>query len=297
MILVTGASGFIGRHLCAELEKRRGAEALLCLASQPVPYGQYLFHENYTFDPDFFVKNGYSDIETVILAGAFIPKHAGDADNEAGCFSNILSTRALLCAELPRLQKVIFISSTDVYSPTDRPIDELSETEPTTLYGASKWYGEKMLLAAAREKKFAPVILRVGHVYGPGEEKYQKMIPFAMRQMLAGKDINLKNGGSDERCFLYIADLVRYIADAVALPLPTEPVNLTGAETVSMKTLVDKIANLAPRPVTVHTEPAVRQPLRYLFDRTRMESLFAVKDTPLHEGLEKEWSYLKNLPA
>ena len=75
MILLTGASGFIGKHLLKLLIEKFGEENILALTTNPSVGFPHLLHNNYKFDRDFFVKNGYGNIKTIIHAGAFTPKN------------------------------------------------------------------------------------------------------------------------------------------------------------------------------------------------------------------------------
>jgi nucleoside-diphosphate-sugar epimerase len=65
-------------------------------------------------------------------------------------------------------KKFVYTSSTSVYGQTDgSPVKETSPTEPATETGRVLVDTEKLLLAAAQEKKFPAVILRVAGIYGP----------------------------------------------------------------------------------------------------------------------------------
>ena len=62
-------------------------------------------------DDDYFVNSGFENIETIIHAGAFIPKSNSDANYINGSNSNIISTTKLLSSTLPKLKKFIFRST------------------------------------------------------------------------------------------------------------------------------------------------------------------------------------------
>jgi nucleoside-diphosphate-sugar epimerase len=67
------------------------------------------------------------------------------------------------------LQKLIYTSSTSVYGQTDgSAVKETSPTEPASETSKILVETEKLLLDAAREKRFPAVILRVAGIYGPG---------------------------------------------------------------------------------------------------------------------------------
>ena len=61
---------------------------------------------------------------------------------------------------------------------------------PINLYGASKLFGEALARAFAGRSGTEHVALRLGHVYGPGEGSYLKLIPETIRRVLAGEDIS-----------------------------------------------------------------------------------------------------------
>jgi nucleoside-diphosphate-sugar epimerase len=65
-------------------------------------------------------------------------------------------------------KKFVYTSSTSVYGQTDlSPVKESSATEPASETGRVLVETEKLLLDAAREKKFPAVVLRVAGIYGP----------------------------------------------------------------------------------------------------------------------------------
>ena len=109
MILLTGTSGFIGKKLLTSLVSEYGADHILALTSKPTDECQYLLHQDYAIDRDYLSNSGFSGIKTIIHAGAFTPKNAGESNDLFSCASNINSTLKLLQLELPNLKKVIFL--------------------------------------------------------------------------------------------------------------------------------------------------------------------------------------------
>ena len=93
MILLTGASGFIGKHLLQKLIKKYGKEQVVAFTSKPLAGCNYLLHNNYKFKAGLFKLKGYENIDTVIHAGAFIPKFGKEANNFTLSNSNIINTK------------------------------------------------------------------------------------------------------------------------------------------------------------------------------------------------------------
>jgi hypothetical protein len=75
----------------------------------------------------------------------------------------------------------------DVYEKSDQIISENNPTNPETLYGFSKLYCEKMIENWANANNKIVQILRLGHVYGPGEGLFKKIIPVTMQKIKANE--------------------------------------------------------------------------------------------------------------
>ena len=294
MILLTGASGFIGKRLLAALVKEYGSENILAFTSAPIIDCQYLLHNNYLFDKDYFEISGFADkIDTIIHAGAFIPKSSADANNIPGCNSNIVNTQKLLEASLPAVHKIIYLSTVDVYG-TAEMLTENSRVSPVSLYGESKYYVEKMLAINGKERGRLIQILRVGHVYGPGEENYRKILPIAIEKLLNNEPIQIWGSGDEIRSFIYIDDLVTAIQNSVKAEKELGIVNLAGTVRISIRDLVHKLLAISGKKVPVeHIATAVKG-RDLLFDNSKMKNTLLNNELSLDAGLLEEWKYMKS---
>lgn len=294
MILLTGATGFIGCHLLNALVEKFGKDNVLSLTSVPNSQSQYLLHNNYQFNRSFFADNGYADkIKIIIHAGAFTPKSVADANKWKECNSNIHNTEKLLDAELPALEKVIFMSTIDVYGKAEL-LSETSPIDPISLYGWSKLYCEKLIEAWSKAANKQYQILRVGHVYGPGEEAYKKIIPITISKIIAGQSLQMWGEGNELRSFIYIDDLVKAIIASINLDNQNGPINLVSGTSISIKQLVEKLIEISKKPVTIEKVEASAQPRDMVFDNTKMNALLT-QEVSLDEGLTSEWNYMMNL--
>jgi UDP-glucose 4-epimerase len=294
MILVTGASGFIGKHLLKALIEEYGKEHILALTSTRISECPYLLHYNYSFDEEYFLRAGFNSIDTIIHLGAFIPKSNNQANDRKECNSNIINTSVLLAAKIPTLKKFIFISSVDIYGKSSL-ISETTPQEPVSLYGASKLYCEKMVLNWAEVSNRTHQILRIGHTYGPGEEAYQKIIPNTMRNLLHQKTVQLWGSGEEIRAFIYIDDVVKAILNAVKLEESVGVVNLVSAQQVSIKKLIEKIITISNCQSQIENIPLAINGRNLIFDNSKMKSLLLRVETRLEEGLQREWDYMKQI--
>ena len=297
MILLTGASGFIGKHLLKKLVSIFGKDSILAFTSAPIEEAAYLLHNDYNFETDYFIKSGFGmQIDTIIHAGAFTPKSSKGANDVVKCTSNITTADKLLQAILPNLKKIIYLSTIDVYGPAEI-ISESSQLEPTSLYGESKLYVEKMIKVWAIANEKLHQILRVGHVYGPGEESYQKIIPVTIQKILQEQPLQIWGTGKEIRSFIYIKDVVNAIINASKLDMDAGVINLVSSQKVTIAELVNKLVALSGKIIVPEVILSVTQGKDFIFDNSRMRTLLISNETVLDEGLLEEWTYLKNLQA
>ena len=292
MILLTGASGFIGSHLLDKLVNIFGSDQIVALTSKPISKCPFILHNNYSFDNKTFIKAGFKNIDTIIHSGAFIPKTSNEGNDIERCNSNIQNTCLLLKAELPGIKNFIYLSTIDVYE-YDNPITEESKVNPFSLYGNSKFYCEKLVSVWASQNDKTHQILRIGHVFGPGEEKYQKIIPVTMKRILNGDAIQLYGDGNDIRSFIFIDDVIEAIVNAITLKIFSGVINIVGNEQISINELVHKIITIANRPTDIENINSVSKNRDLVFDNKKMKELLCKPKTNLSEGLIREWEYLQ----
>ncbi|MEO8664076.1 MAG: NAD(P)-dependent oxidoreductase [Ignavibacteria bacterium] len=174
-IIVTGATGFIGRNLIPELIKIFPKETILCLIrdkpNELEITGRKIL-EKYdirTKEIDLTSGRGLNELpenpKLIIHLGA--STESGDKDhncNDIGT-KNLLEAFSPLNPEL----KIIFTSTAAVYSgrkDVKKPIDENTELAPSNEYGRSKVRTEKIFHEYTSKFGFSTVILRLGTVWG-----------------------------------------------------------------------------------------------------------------------------------
>lgn len=137
--------------------------------------------------------------------------------------------------------------------------------------------------------------MRIGHVYGPGEEKYQKLIPNTIRKILSDEPVELYGTGEDLRTLIYITDVVQAIINSINLPQKNEIINIVGNEVISVKKLIETIIKLCNKDIVIK-QVVSNIPVRNLiFDNAKLITLLGPPKVSLEEGLEAEIEYFKNL--
>ena len=290
-ILLTGASGFVGAHLLKRLILNYGADNVLALTRRELPGAQCVIVPDYDFS---ILDSGlFNDVDVLIHAGAFTPKRTQEANDLQLCGLNISITQALLGFEFAALKKVLFTSTLDVYMGSDL-ISETTPVGPSTLYGASKLYGEKMISAFATERGISHGILRLGHIYGPGEEAYQKMLPLTISNVVSGRPVKLFGSGEELRSFIYIDDVVTSLINALTTELASPIVNVVGGSPITIKTLIEMIMSIAGQEVDVVSQPVTVKGRDFIFDNSLLKSTLLPSEFDFAKGLAVEIKYMKS---
>jgi UDP-glucose 4-epimerase len=269
-LLVTGATGFIGRHLVERLlrvpevrlvvlSRRSGGSVAEDRCIRVVSDCQQL-------TPEVWRSRGVAAIDYVFHLAAETPKVAGGAVLEDAYEGNVKATAALL-ESLPSVPRRFILASTlDVYAPLgpEEMLSENTPVKPQGAYGISKVCCETLASAIAAARGFPCVILRYGHIYGPGEQAYRKLIPEAIRRLLRGEPPVVYGDGSAERDYLYVGDAVEAtVRAAVVEPAPVGPVNIVRGTSCPIRQVVETMVQVTEYPGAV----------QYLTDRPGGASL------------------------
>jgi dihydroflavonol-4-reductase len=172
LILVTGATGYIGPSLCEALLGRGSPVRALVrssLRASGLPAGIELFEGDLT-DPASLegVERGITQVYHLAVLG-----HLADVDDpEQYARVNVDGTRALLDRFAGGQARFLFTTTTAALGPiAGRVATEEDDVPPVTPYGRSKRAAEGMLEDFAREHDVDFVMVRLSHVYGPGEQR------------------------------------------------------------------------------------------------------------------------------
>jgi nucleoside-diphosphate-sugar epimerase len=162
-VLVTGASGFLGRYVCRELRDRGHEPVGLCRRPGSAPEGVDETIGELSDGDSLERAVRQTRPDRVIHLAAEIASQRSEAKIRA---ANVDGTRMLLdaCKSIDRRPTFVF-ASTVVTGEADGRL--LTEDEPLpleTAYGRSKQEGEGLV----RDSGLDAVIIRPSHVYGPG---------------------------------------------------------------------------------------------------------------------------------
>lgn len=198
--IVTGASGFVGRHLTREL--RRSMEVV-------EPKGDVR-------SPEFYAALPKADVVYHLAAQSNVPQSTREPAGTWDVNANG-TLRLLEWARSQEVGRVVLVSTAHVYGRTERAlVDETHPTRPVSPYGASKLAAEALVQSYQATYGLAGVVVRPFNMYGPGQGP-GFLIPDVLAQLRAGREL-LVGDTSPVRDFTYIDDAVAMLAKAGTVP-------------------------------------------------------------------------------
>lgn len=244
--LVTGASGFLGQHLCSRLAA--GGNKTVGLV-----------HLNRThLDKLLPVSVVSCDVRDLPSLRQIIARHEVDtvfhlaaqtqvgiaASNPYDTFDvNVRGTLAVLEAcRLEGVERVLVASSDKVYGEC-KDVTEDTCMFPKCSYSASKVMAEHAAASYKYNHGMSIVVTRCGNLYGPGDTNYRRLVPSVCRSLARRESPVLRDRNRSVRHWLYVEDAV----DAMVLLSNSQecgPFNIAGDTPASSEEIADELCRL-----------------------------------------------------
>lgn len=193
-ILVTGASGFMGRALTTAL-KADGHRVFTITHS----------HGDIT-DPHIFADIGGERIDIVYhLAGRTDVSQSWERPGEYYRV-NVMGTQNVLDFCRQQHARMIYLGTYVYGAPRYLPVDERHPVDPANPYTHSKWLGEELCRFYASRYNIPNICIRLFNVYGPGQ-KQCFLIPHLLKEFQRGDYIKVRSL-APRRDMLYIDDAI-----------------------------------------------------------------------------------------
>ena len=212
-VLVTGSTGFIGRHIVTQLLHQKYQVKVFCRSP--------LTAQN-QFGSAVEISGGdiqyYRDIERAVNKCDFIMHLAGYAKNWAKDESlynrvNVIGTRHILKAALRKKIKKVVVTSTNLTIPPSENNQLTDESSPTiqqffTAYQRSKCYVERMV-ASFVNAGLQVVIVNPSRVFGPGLMSEANSVTRMIEQYLKGSWRFILGDGNSRGNYAFISDVAQ----------------------------------------------------------------------------------------
>ena len=209
-VLITGANGFVGRHLSnALLALGAKVSQLMHSSSSQTLEDQYIVDLTQCEK----VASTFKRLQpNYVVHLAAQKSRAGDITDFIKTYdANVCMSLNVIhaCIELKNLNKFIFLGSCDEYGLVPAPFKETQKEVPVNGYGFSKLAVTQLLKGLFNNYEFPAVVLRPAVVYGPDQGR--EMFISALIQSLVADENFAMTHGDQRRDFLYISDLVNAI--------------------------------------------------------------------------------------
>ena len=306
-VLITGAAGFLGSHLCDRFIK----EGCYVIAMDNLITGRMeniehlIGNENFHFvhhDVSNFVHVG-GDLDYIL----HFASPASPIDYLKIPIQTLkvgsLGTHNLLGLAKAKGARMLIASTSEVYGdPTVHPQPEdywgnVNPIGPRGVYDEAKRFQEAITMAYHRYHNVETRIIRIFNTYGPRMRLNDgRVLPAFIGQALRGEDLTVFGDGSQTRSFCYVDDLVEGIYKLL-LSDYAYPVNVGNPDEITISQFAEEIIKLTGTTQKVIykdlpvDDPTQRQPN---IDKAR-EILNWEPKVDRAEGLKITYDYFKSL--
>lgn len=307
-VLITGAAGFLGSHLCDRFLKEGyhviGMDNLITGDLRNI---EHLFgREDFEFhhhDVSKFVHVP-GDLKYIL----HFASPASPIDYLKIPIQTLkvgsLGIHNLLGLAMAKNARLLIASTSEVYGdPTVHPQTEnywgnVNPVGPRGVYDEAKRFQEAMTMAYHTYHGLETRIVRIFNTYGPRMRLNDgRVLPAFMGQALRGEDLTVFGDGSQTRSFCYVDDLIEGIY-RLLLSDCVDPVNIGNPMEITIREFADEIIKL-----TGTDQKVIEKPLPTDDPKQRQPNIDKAKEVlgwepqfAREEGLKITWEYFKSLP-
>ncbi|WP_372754716.1 UDP-glucuronic acid decarboxylase family protein [Mariniflexile sp.] len=306
-VLITGAAGFLGSHLCDRFIKEGyrviGMDNFITGDKKNIAH----LSNNKNFE---FIEHDVSEYVKIDGELDYILHFASPASPIDYLKIPIqtlkvgsLGTHNLLGLAKAKNARMLIASTSEVYGdPLVHPQTEdyygnVNTIGPRGVYDEAKRFQESMTMAYHRFHGLETRIVRIFNTYGPRMRLNDgRVIPAFMGQALRGEDLTIFGDGSQTRSFCYVDDQVDGIY-RLLLSDYAEPVNIGNPHEISIKDFAEEIIKLTgTTQKVIYKDLPVNDPMQRQPDITLAKKLLGWEPkVDRAEGMKITYDYFKSL--
>ena len=300
VVLVTGANGFVGRHLVSRLCGDSSYEVIATDTHENlVAFGnvdrERITYVNGKLDDDVFMESLRATyrFDTIVHLAGLLSKSSDPAGRGLLFDVNVRGTQRILECAAGGGARFIFPSTGLVYGNRAGPFTEDMDRCPRDFYALSKLLGEELIRCSSNMLGFEHVIFRPGILYGPGQRGVM-FIPSLVHALVTGSELEM-TGGAQTRDLVYVEDFVDALHAAIVAERLQGVFNIGTGAPVALRDIarlgeelagVEGIVKLGRVPYREH------EIWEYCLDSRRArEALGWEPKTALREGLRRAIEY------
>ncbi|HKV87642.1 MAG TPA: NAD-dependent epimerase/dehydratase family protein [Candidatus Dormibacteraeota bacterium] len=307
-VIVTGAAGFIGSHLCERLlADGHHVTGIDCFSdyyerdlkeknlAESRGHANFALKEVDLVDAD--LQPLLRDVRVVYhLAGQPGVRPSWGDQFDRYVRDNVLATQRLLEAlkDVP-IERFVFASSSSVYGDAEMyPTKETALPRPVSPYGVTKLAAEHLALLYAKNFGLPATSVRYFTVYGPRQRPDMGFARF-MEALVEGREIEVFGDGEQTREFTYVSDAVDGTVKAATANVVGQVFNLGGGSRVTVNRVLATLEDISRIKVYRHNLPDAPGDPRHTGASINLarERLGWEPRVSLREGLTRQWRWFQ----
>ena len=272
-IAVTGATGFIGRHIVAELERHSISPTLICLPSQDLPAAfasHTVVHTDLTAVPvRIFDLISQPDV-LIHLAWGGLPNYKSLHHFEEELPAQYRFLKSLIESGLKNL---LVTGTCFEYGMQSGPLSEYSGTRPDIAYGFAKDTLRRQLEFLQLVRPFNQTWARLFYLYGEGQAE-NSLLAQLKKAVERGDRVFNMSGGEQLRDYMPVADVAKHLVSLAMTNSDNGVVNVCSGKPISVRKLVERWIKENNWSIDLHLgyyPYPEHEPMAFWGDRTKLD--------------------------
>lgn len=305
-ILVTGGAGFIGSHLVDLLLSQNHQVVVLDnlgtgkMSNLPAAHGSLKIIVGDICSAE-TVGSAVVGCDAIVHLAAVASVQASVDDPGGTHQVNLVGTINLLeAAKQQKINRFVFASSAAVYGNTSElPVTENTPLAPLTPYAADKLASEYYIDFYRRQYGLNPLLFRFFNIFGPRQDPaspYSGVISIFLQRAMDQRPMTVFGDGEQTRDFVFVADLVRLLEQAVSTSRNIAgPMNVGNGHQTSLNQLLAAIQEISEKPLQISYCASRPGDIRHsCADNRRIkEQMDYRSEFTVAEGLKHTWEWMR----
>jgi nucleoside-diphosphate-sugar epimerase len=243
---VTGATGFLGRHLIRFLLREPDLH-IVGVSKNGGHVEDFRVNRLDLSSPDEVTawRNGKPTFDTIFHLAAIIPVSFYSVGAEQSFFDNLHVTQNVLSIAISDRASFIYTSSTSIYGANENlPLAESTSPRPDNAYSLGKYVGELLCDIAHLRYSISTTVLRLAAPYGPFQTA-PTVINIFLKAALENGDLSLFGSGNRTQDFTFVDDVIQALWLAYK-KRKAGVYNIASGHPITMRDLAEAVLSVVP---------------------------------------------------